>query len=340
MKTRTKIIFGVCGLLLLTLILFYRNSVCECTNRISYKTININDKISLNKIYAPADSIELLNITNSWNDFSPQSDYYMIVNKSAYYYDRVLVVIRHFTDETKHYGAVILPRNYDASRSYPALLWANGLDQSNPVVDIQNFGPLYKRLQDYFIIIPSYRGQALVANGRRYCSDGFFGDAFDGATDDALRLLEVAKTEFDGIDKKRVVVGGASRGGTVALLMGIRNNNINAVISMAAPTDFFSETMYNRYRKQYKYQFLSKKVPLKEIRAKMIKSSPIHFIENYPNHLLLIHGKNDKVVPVSHAIQVIEKLKEKEHFEYRLVNEGHSINYETEHIFKWLRTHN
>ncbi len=296
--------------------------------------------MALSDIYAPSTNEELSNIVNSWNDFSSQSDYYMIVNKSAYYYERVLVVIRHFKDETKHYGAVILPSNYDASKSYPALLWANGLDQSNPVVDIQNFGPLYKRLQNYFIIIPSYRGQALVANGRRYCSDGFFGDAFDGATDDALRLLEVAKTEYNAIDQKRIVVSGASRGGTVALLMGIRDNSINAVISMAAPTDFFSKKMYNRYEKQYKYQFLSKKAPLKEIRAKMIKSSPIHFIENYPNHLLLIHGKNDKVVPVSHAKQIIERLNEKENFEYRIVNEGHSINYETEHIFKWLRSHN
>ena len=45
--------------------------------------------------------------------------------------------------------------------------------------------------------------------------------------------------------------------------------------------------------------------------------------------LLLIHGKNDKIVPVSHAHKVIAKLKQKENFEYRITDQGHAIDNQT-----------
>ncbi|MCK8522908.1 prolyl oligopeptidase family serine peptidase [Aquimarina sp. D1M17] len=340
MGPRIKIAVFICGALLLAFILYSRSDYCKCKARINYDQIHINDDIDLDTLYKPADSIEINRIYRYWDNFSIKSDDYVIVNKSAYYQGRMLLIVRHQINEQKHYGAILFPEDFDETKSYPLLLWANGLDQSNPSVDIRNLGSIYMRMKSYFIVIPSFRGQSLVANGHRYCSDGFFGDAFDGATDDALRLLEVAKTECKGVDLERVVVGGVSRGGTVALLMGIRNPNINAVISIAGPTNFFSKEMYYRFPKQYKYQFLSKKLPLSSIREKMIKSSPIHFVERYQNHMLLIHGKNDKIVPVSHAYDVIDKLKNKKSFQYHIVNEGHTVHYETENILSWLKKYN
>ena len=340
MSLKTKITVTLGSILLIALILYLRKDYCKCKDRISYQNIDLNKEIDLNVLYTPTDSTELQSILLSWKNFSEESDTYQTVNKSGFFYNRNLLVVRHTVHGAKHYGAIVLPKDYDENKKYPLLVWANGLDQSNPTVDLRGLGKVFMRLKDYFILVPSYRGQALVANGRRYCSDGFFGDAFDGATDDALRLLALAKNEFKGIDSNRVVVSGTSRGGTVALLMGIRDPGINAVISIAAPTNFFSEEMYNRYTKQYKYQFLSHKKSIMEIRAKMIKSSPIYFVEKYPNALLLIHGENDKIVPVSHAHGVIAKLKQKENFEYRITDQGHAIDNQTRYIMDWLRQHN
>ena len=167
----------------------------------------------------------------------------------------------------------------------------------------------------------------------------FFGDAFDGATDDTLRLLDYVKYNFKGIDKKRIAVYGESRGGTVALLMGIRNSSINGVISAAGPTNFFSEEVYNRYGLQYKYQFLSEKKSLAKLREKIIKSSPIYFIENYQNNLLLIHGKNDKTVPISNTRKLIKKLNKKVNLDTLITNGGHTNN-QLNKVIIWLNDKN
>ena len=226
---------------------------------------------------------------------------------------RKLIVVAHYAEGRKHYGAILFPRAYNSAQKYPLLLWANGLNQADPTVDLENYPlqHLFRELSDHFIIIPSYRGQALAAFNKRYCSDGFFGDAFDGATDDALRLLHLSQDQFRGIDKNRVAVCGVSRGGTVALLMaGLECQLINATVAIAGPTDFFSKKIYHRYGFQYKYQFLSKKLPPMDLRAKMIKSSPGYFIKNYSNALLLIHGKEDKVVPLENAERIMNGITE------------------------------
>ena len=180
-------------------------------------------------------------------------------------------------------------------------------------------------LDQHFIIVPSYRGQALVIGGKRYCSDGFFGDAFDGATDDALRLLYLAQDNFTNIDTNKITIYGVSRGGTVALLAGIRNPEIDFVIAQSGPTDFLSSAVMNRYGFQYRYQFLSHKQSMDDIRAKILRSSPVHFIDSLQSRLLLIHGIRDKVVPISNADQIAARLANSSKTTYLKREAGHQL---------------
>lgn len=336
-----KTLFIIIGILAFVFLYSNYANRCPCKERVIYDNIDINKALDLDSVFRPTDSLELANIQADWQSFSKMSDSFSLVKEMNYAKDRKLLIIEQYAEGRKHYGAIIFPYQYDAQQKYPLLLWANGLNQQDPTSYFE--GPfrkkLYTELSNYFILVPAYRGQALSVYGKRYCADGFFGDAFDGATDDALRLLYLAQAEFIGVDSHKIAVWGVSRGGTVALLMGARNTAINAVICQSGPVDFFAKTVYDRYNIQYKYQFLGKQQPLREIRAKMLKSSPIYFIENYPNALFIAHGKNDSIVPISNANSLIEKVEANKKTTALMDDSGHSFN-QMHQIKEWLRRTN
>lgn len=336
-----KTLYIISGILAFLFLYNKYANYCSCKSRISYDNIDINKAIDLDSLFQPADSLELARIQADWQAFSKMSDSSFIIKDMSYGMDRKLLIIEQYAEGRKHYGAIVFPYQYDEQQKYPLLLWANGLNQQDPTSYFEDpfRKKLYTELSNYFILIPAYRGQALSAYGKRYCADGFFGDAFDGAADDALRLLYLVQADFKGVDSHKIVVWGVSRGGTVALLMGTRDTTINAVICQSGPVDFFSKAVYNRYGGQYKYQFLSKQQPFREIRAKMLKSAPIYFIENYPNALFIAHGKNDPVVPISNANRLIEKMKANKKTSSLIDDSGHSFN-QMHQIKEWLKRTN
>lgn len=337
MDTKAKKSLIILGGIVVILIIYSLVKKSDCKDRISYSNIHLNQGIDLDSVFRPADSVELAGIIESWNEFDLESDSFHVKSQFEYTTDRELKIIEHYTNENKHYGAVVFPIQYHPSQKYPILVWANGLDQNNPSVDFNSptIKKLISELGNFFILIPSYRGQALVLNQQRFCSDGFFGDAFDGAADDVLRLLELTLNEFEGADKSRITTCGISRGGTVALLMGVRNHTIKNVVSIAGPTNFHLKEFYHRYGLQYKYQFLSTTQSMEEIREKMIKSSPIYFLKNSPNNILLIHGKNDKTVSIANAQNVIELLKDRDNFQSIIHENGHKF-YGWGQVIHWI----
>lgn len=338
MKKGVGILFIVFGLLGIN----YWYNQCPCEKRISYEHIDLNDDIDLNQVFLPPSIEEKNAILESWSKEQLNSDSAALIIAYPYLQSRKLEIWVQYLKNQKHYGAILFPLNYNEKKEYPALLWAGGLNQSQPNIDLryqENRFPLFRALDNYFIIIPSFRGQALVTDRNRYCSDGFFGDAYDGATSDALQCLYLAKQKYPSIDTGRLAAFGISRGGTVALLVGSRDTSIQAVISLAGPVDFHQSASYDRYTTQFKYQFLSQTKNMSLIREKLIKSSPIHFISRFPNNLLMLHGKNDTVVPLAQAELLINELKEKTNFDYHILDTGHRIQ-ETELIREWLEANN
>lgn len=322
MSNQLKIGF-ITILVIVSLCLTYANySKSDCEERINYDNIHVNDGINLDSLFAPADSLELAEIWKNWEEFDAKSESYQILQEIPMTDNRKFLIIEHIAEGRKHFGAILTPSDYDETKKYPAIVWLAGLDQRNPSLNFRH-SPFQLFPKNYFGILPSYRGQALLVDGEHHCSDGFFGDAFDGATDDAIRLLELAKNNFKGIDKERIAVAGGSRGGTVALLMAARDTTINACVSMAGPVDFHNRDPFNRYGSQFRYQFLNEVKPMHELRKKMLKSSPINFINRYSNALFVIHGKNDSVVPVLNAKRVIKIFEGRDNFDFSLLDAGH-----------------
>ncbi|MFK7774562.1 MAG: alpha/beta hydrolase family protein [Saprospiraceae bacterium] len=322
---------------------FYNKSItCDCVARISYENNDINDGINLDSLFRLPDSSELKVVLEEWKTFNPQSESFKIIKQYAYVNNRQLILLEHFAEGQKHYGIILTPSQFDSTQKYPLLLYATGLNQATPIYNLDHsyIKSLLPKFENYFIVIPSFRGQAFQIGDEKYCSDGFFGDAFDGATDDALRLLFLAKKQFsENINTKRMVSYGVSRGGTVALLAGIRSPELNGVISTTGPSDFSSREVYNRYNFQFRYQYLSEVKPMMELRKKMLRSSPIHFVENISQPVFLLYGKNDRVVPLSNAERILKKLEGKNDLEYFFPEAGHSFE-ESDRVVEWLEKYN
>ena len=93
----------------------------------------------------------------------------------------------------------------------------------------------------------------------------------------------------------------------MALLSGIRDSSINVIVSQSGPSLFHDHLPYERYGFQFRYQFLSSGRSIKDVRKKLIRCSPSYFINRYRACLLLVHGKNDPIVPFDQAIIVQEQ---------------------------------
>jgi dienelactone hydrolase len=225
-----------------------------------------------------------------------------------------LYVVSHQVQNSRHYGAIIVPASTRHTH-LPVVILATGGDGMNTAFDItKDFNHSSAEFPSFLgsdldtigiVVIPSFRGQQLIIGQRKYQSEGDVGDAFDGATTDALALLNVTLKKFKKADQSRITIYGGSRGGTVALLAAARDKRIKKVIAVAAPTDM--KKLYLLYPEQFKLLFfkdmLAGKITEQQARKKFIACSPIYFVKELPA-LQLHHDINDPFVPVSFARQL------------------------------------
>lgn len=229
-----------------------------------------------------------------------------------------LYILSHKVEDNRHYGAVIIPSRSDIKK-LPVIVMATGgdgihiefnisQDFNHPAAQFPSF--LGERLDTKFmVVIPSFRGQQLIIGDKKYQSEGNVGDAFDGATNDALAFLNAVIKTFSQADENRIAIYGGSRGGTVALLASARDKRIKRTIVAAAPTDM--KALYLLYPDQFKLLFfndlLTGKITESEARKKFIASSPIYFGKELPM-VQLHHDKNDPFVPVKFASKLVDSM--------------------------------
>lgn len=259
--------------------------------------------------YRPITNEDIEIVLKEWakRDLSAQS-IEVLVNEE----DSGFLLVKHKLNNAIHYGAILLPQGEDLSNA-PVMIVLDGLNQEKPSMDLNSHPKSgYARLDPYtkFIkIFPSFRGRTAFYKGIGYHSEGDFCDAYDGATDDAISLINVAEALFPEANYENIFATGYSRGGLVALLLGVRDTRIHTVSAFAAPTDFYRKSVSENYGAQYQCQFIEGKTNI-ESRTRMLASSPVYFSPQENLQIVDIHhGAIDEVVPVWNASAMSDHLR-------------------------------
>ncbi|GAB3280274.1 hypothetical protein GCM10027347_55380 [Larkinella harenae] len=224
-----------------------------------------------------------------------------------------LKIVAYTVAGIKQYGALLIPKT-NSPLPVRMLIGGFGLGITENSVTLTVDSSLIN--SPFILAIPALRGQslAITVNGTRYTSpvsEGDHCDAFDGATDDTLAFLNLIQQIESQADVSRTSVRGGSRGGTVALLAGIRDKRIKRVVGVVSPTDFVGLTAQHENDPTYQCQFL-KAIPhtpasLQEARTKLIASSPLYFADQLP--LTQLHmGLNDWNVPIAQGTELEQKM--------------------------------
>lgn len=128
--------------------------------------------------------------------------------------------------------------------------------------------------------------------------------------EDIGKALEFLKNRVDALDLPcRFILFGESAGAHLSLLYGYQNPNcVEKIISLAAPTDFFSK----KYRKNKLYHWYTKfffqlatgakYTQKKELPEAFKEASPITNVSHVPT--LILQGTNDIVVDKSQALSL------------------------------------
>lgn len=283
-------------------------------------------------LFAAPSTAEINDVYNSWQtrDLTPSA--YMVVQEKQLMSGKYTFKIVSFNVEgIQEYGALLIP---NTTEKMPVRMYASGFG-----LDITMYGMILELNpsgsdKPFILAMPTLRGQALqiTINDTTYTtplSGGNHCDAFDGGTDDVIAFLNLIEQTEPNADVNRTSVRGGSRGGTVALLAGIRDTRIKRVVCVAGPANMLTLSSAHINDDTYRCQFLSAykngAVSLSEARNKMIASSPAFFADRLP--LVQMHmGLKDSNVPIWQAYE----------FQNRVDAAGKTSDFQ---LFTYYRTH-
>lgn len=213
----------------------------------------------------------------------------------------------------KEYAAVLAPITTEQA---PLLFYAGGFCiNEEPVNSVKVKLP--EENLPFIYVVPAMRGQYVSLEVgdkllKSPLSGGLRWDAFDGATDDVIACLTAVGELFEQADTSKAMMRGGSRGGTVALLAGIRDSRFKRVAPVAFNSDFVTLTarLYNdpTYKAQFLDGLLNGTATIAQTKQLIIASSPFYFAQRVPKAQLHA-AQNDRITPAVQAELLFNEMK-------------------------------
>jgi hypothetical protein len=285
---------------------------CEGYDQSAEYPINSDPGLPIKELLIEPTLDELSEIIVEWQhkDFTP-SDVLEVYKEEMLNGDSIKV-ISHLVNGLLHYGAIRIPKGLDIQTA-PILLelegGGTGLDVSK--TSTLTSGKCKQERNNYISILPSYRGNLI--RGKNFCfrSQGYAGDAWLGAAEDAISFLEAVKSLYRKSDSVKVLAQGISRGATVALIIGSLTDKIDFIIVNSTHTKFLDRHVIanERVGGSFSRAFYTPKASGNQIRKRIIASSPYYFAEYLPP-FELHQGTEDKLTTVWHARALEKRLEE------------------------------
>ena len=229
-------------------------------------------------------------------------------------------VVSHIVEGQRHYGAVRYPRNYVAGQPYSTLVVCHGGLGGVAAEESANFLLSLPGLcvdDNYFLVIPSFRGEPLVTQFAGTFLSGGNPSWADRDVDDTAALLSAVQQNIPDLDHSRVAAWGISRGAAVAMLLAARDDRIRRVVDLFGFTDFSLPSVQAQLDlilnqgvqptgigrvayESFVLGWINGSLSLDEARLAWLRRSPCYFAETLPP-IQAHHGLQDTQVDPSHT---------------------------------------
>lgn len=282
--------------------------------------------VDVDALFAPPTDAEIAVVEAEWEGREVPVEGYRLERSISWSLDgasATLQAVSHVVDGNRHFGMVLVPAGFSAG-DLPVLLYAHGGDNGIGADEFLAItGAARLAGSDFVFVAPSFRSEPLDHPEATFHSEGA-PSPWDRDVDDALALLNTVLATVPESDSTRIGVLGVSRGGGVALLMGIRDPRVDALVSLFGPTDFFDgyvrdiveDALRGTLRPLPGLAHLDTAVvqPLREgalsieeVRLELVRRSSVLFVDRLPP-LQLHHGTADEVVSISQATRMEQAL--------------------------------
>lgn len=282
---------------------------------------------ALQRVFVPPTPDEIELVREDWASRTPVGGGFQLEATGLGASNEEVHIISHLSEGERHYAAVRFPQNYKPGEPHAAVILChgglNGVSSSEAGNLLSTF-PGVCVDDDYFILIPSFRGEPLVSPfAGPYLSGGEPSYA-DRDVDDVMAMLSTLLVQYPDIDDARVAAWGISRGGATALVLKARDPRIRRVADLFGWTDLSLPSVQSAVtdivvngvpaagigRVMYDSSvgpWLSGAMSLDEARLAWIRRSPSYFVEDLAP-IQIHHGLQDVAVEPAHSIILLDKL--------------------------------
>ena len=274
----------------------------------------------LSMLFAPPTIAEIAEVRADWDLRQPTVAGYQVdasgMDPQGVRFD----VVSHIVDGQRHYGAVRYPRNYVAGQPYSTLVVCHGGLNGVAAEESANFILSLPGLcidENYFLIIPSFRGERLVTQFAGTFLSGGNPSWADRDVDDTASLLSACQANIPDMDHARVGAWGISRGASVAMLFAARDARVRRVVDLFGFTDFSLPSVQAQLDlilnqgvqpagigrvayESFVLDWLNGTMSLADARLAWIRRSPCYFASSMPP-IQAHHGLQDVQVDPSHT---------------------------------------
>lgn len=162
----------------------------------------------------------------------------------------------------------------------------------------------------YLVLQPNFRGSTGFGRAHRLAGHGHWGKAMQDDVSDGVKAMQA----MGYADLNSVCIVGSSYGGYSALAGGAFSPELyRCVIEINGVSDIplmLRDTRYTYGNRHWVVSYWNRIIADSDLERKKLKAiSPAHFAKNFSAPVLLIHSKDDTVVPLEQSKRMHRKLK-------------------------------
>ncbi|MEO8412469.1 MAG: prolyl oligopeptidase family serine peptidase [Ginsengibacter sp.] len=228
-------------------------------------------------------------------------------------------------DGLEIHGQLFLPPGYDAGKKYPALLFFHGGSRRQMLLGFHYMDYYsndyamnqYNAINGYIVLSVNYRSG--IGYGLNFREALHYGANGASEYNDVIGAGMYMKNRKD-VDPKRIGIWGGSYGGYLTAMGLARNSDV-----FAAGVDIHGVHDWNEETKNWTPGY--DPAQHKDFAKIAFESSPVHFVNGWRSPVLFIHGDDDRNVPFSETVNIIEMLRKRNIYFEQLIfpDEIHSF---------------